>query len=106
MVLGSLVFDLMASGKQSDLDKKCPSGKCDPKLTTKAEVESLKSSGATSALLADILLFGGIAVGGTGAVLFILDQASGGSESDSAPATTASLACIPGACSASVSGRF
>ena len=48
-----------------------------------------------------MLLFGGIAVAGTGVVLFILDP--GNSDSDT---PTASLGCLPGACYGSVSVKF
>ena len=48
----------------------------------------------------DVLLFGGIAVAGTGVVLFFLDQ---GADSDGA---TAGFACVPGACAGNIAVKF
>lgn len=111
MVLSSFVTGIMASGKESDLDSAYTAckkrGDCGNLGAKEFErIESLKSSGSTLALVTDILLFGGIAVAGTGAVLFILDLGKDGSSGDSAAAPTASLACLPGACAGSVRLAF
>lgn len=50
------------------------------------------------ALAADVLLFGGLAVAATGALLLILLDGDGGAE--------ASVACGPTGCGASIRGRF
>ncbi|HEX2678663.1 MAG TPA: tetratricopeptide repeat protein [Polyangiales bacterium] len=109
MIITSLVTGSIASSKQSDLDKKCPD-KNNCTFKTAAEEKQLKdlqSSGKSMALITDILMFGGIAVAGTGAVLFILDRAKGDSaSSESSNAPTASVACLPGACAGSVTMKF
>ncbi|HEX4353922.1 MAG TPA: hypothetical protein VHZ95_13430, partial [Polyangiales bacterium] len=68
-----------------------------------ATLNSDKSSGKTLALVTDILLFGGIAIAGTGAVLFFLKR---GKEESPPPTTSASLACAPTACFGSVRTAF
>jgi tetratricopeptide (TPR) repeat protein len=70
-----------------------------------AELNALKSSGETLATVTDVLLFGGLAVAGTGVVLLLLDSGDSG-ESAPSSATTAGLACAPGACQASVRASF
>lgn len=112
MILGSVVTGIMTSGKQSDLDDAraaCKKrGDCDSLEKKEFDrIESLQSSGKTLALVTDILLFGGIAVAGTGAVLFILDMGDdGASDAASAYAPKASVACLPGACAGSVTLKF
>lgn len=97
MVIGSVVTGVMVGSAQSDLEDKCPT-----KMACDASLEDTQSRGKTLAIVTDVLLFGGLAVGGTGAVLFVLD----GSKESSSSAPSASLACIPGACGASVRGTF
>lgn len=112
MILGSVVTGIMTSGKQGDLDDAraaCKKrGDCDSLEKKEFDrIESLQSSGKTLALVTDILLFGGIAVAGTGAVLFILDMGDdSASDTASAYAPKASVACLPGACAGSVTLKF
>jgi hypothetical protein len=103
MVVASVITGIMASGKQSDLEKLCKTKVC--VLQDPAQGQSLQSSGQSLALVTDILLFGGIAVAGTGALLFIINSGKG-SERNTPPATTASFACLPGLCGGSVRTAF
>jgi len=101
LVLGSVVTGIMTSGKESDLESRCgPSKVCDSNDQT---AKDLQSSGNTLALVTDILLFGGIAVAGTGVALLLLSGSGGSTET---PPATASIACLPGACGGSVQVRF
>jgi tetratricopeptide (TPR) repeat protein len=107
MLVGSIVTGLMAVGKHSEWEeakKDCDaSGSCSGLSQAEAdELNDLKSSGQTLAIVTDILLFGGLAVAGTGVALFFL---SSGDESAPAPSgPQASLACGPLACR--VQGSF
>ena len=99
MVAGSVVTGLMASSAQSELEEECPSRTaCDPAL------EDTHSRGKTLALVTDILLFGGLAVVGTGVVLWVL---TGDSDTESGPGEpVASVGCGPGGCAGSVAVSF
>jgi tetratricopeptide (TPR) repeat protein len=67
MVVTSLITGAMASSAQGELEDGCPTRmSCDPSLA------DTKDSGETLALVTDVLLFGGIAVAGTGVALFLL----------------------------------
>ena len=75
----------------------------------KEELEDLDSSQGTLAIVSDIMMFGGIAVAGTGAVLLVLNLMSGGGEEKTATVAykpTANLACGPGACHGTMSMNF
>ncbi len=107
LAIGGAVFWGMSSSKKSELSSKCPNMTCDPSKVTVKQVSDLKSSGSTLAAVGDALFFGGLAVAGTGVVLFILDAASGGNESaPAASAPTASLVCLPGSCAGAVAMKF
>ncbi|HEY6881201.1 MAG TPA: hypothetical protein VI299_24415 [Polyangiales bacterium] len=67
MMLASIATGVMANGKQSDLDDKCPDRTCD------ASLKSTADQGKTLAHTTDALLFGGVAVAAAGAVLVVLD---------------------------------
>jgi hypothetical protein len=108
MMATSVVTGLMAVSKKSEWDdarKQCTQAdNCAllrPARVT--ELNDVKSSGQTLATVTDILLFGGVAVAGTGVVLWLLDLGDSG---ESAPNTTAGLACVPGACSATMRASF
>jgi hypothetical protein len=108
LIVGSVVTGIMTLGKKSTLsdasDACMKAGDCQALSPSRvAELNSDKSSGKTLALVTDILLFGGIAVAGTGAVLFFMNR---GKEETPPPTTTASLACAPGACFGSVRSVF
>jgi tetratricopeptide (TPR) repeat protein len=106
MIIGGVVVGIMSSGKESELEDLCPDGDCGtPTPEKKQQVSDLQSSGESLSLVADILLFGGIAVAGTGAVLFVLDQ-MGGDASEADSGTSASLACGPGLCGATFRTAF
>lgn len=94
MVLGSIATGLMASSAESEIDDKCPT-----RMNCPASVKDAQSRGETMALLTDVLLFGGIAAAGTGVALWLL-----GTFDERQP--VASAACVPGACIASLAGRF
>jgi tetratricopeptide (TPR) repeat protein len=107
MVVASVITGVMTLGKKSDLSSaqdECQKlGNCQSLTPERvAELDSAKRSGKTLAVVTDVLLFGGLAVAGTGAVLFFLNR--GREEKPSA--TTASLACGPGACLGSLLTRF
>jgi tetratricopeptide (TPR) repeat protein len=108
MMATSVVTGLMAVSKKSEWDdarKQClQEDTCAllrPARVT--ELNDVKSSGQTLATVTDILLFGGVAVAGTGVVLLLLDSGDSG---ESAPSTTAGLACVPGACAATMRASF
>jgi tetratricopeptide (TPR) repeat protein len=109
MIATSIVTGLMAVSKQSEWDdarKTClREDNCAlirPARVT--ELNDIKSSGQTLAVVTDSLLFGGLAVAGTGVALWLLDSGSG--ESARPSATSAALACVPGACHASLRTSF
>lgn len=108
MIATSIVTGLMASSKHGEWDdarKAClEANTCALVTPTRvAELNYMKSSSQTLALVTDILLFGGLAVAGTGVALFIF----GSNESEeSPPSASASLACAPGACHAVLRGSF
>lgn len=109
MLVGSIITGVMTLGKKSDLsdaqDKCMMAGNCQALPAERvAELKSTQSSGKTLALVTDVLLFGGLAVAGTGAVLFFMNP--GGQEHAPETATTASLACAPGACVGSLRTQF
>jgi hypothetical protein len=111
MVITGIATGIMASGKKSDAEEICPDlPDCGglPAGDVK-KVKDLESSQGTLALVSDIMMFGGIAVAGTGAVLWIINMMSdGGSEEHATVAykPTASLACGPGACHGTMSMNF
>ena len=98
MIIGGVVTGAMASSKQSELEDNCMDKVCDPKL------QSLADEGKTLAVVTDVLLFGGIAAAGTGAVLWFLNNNDSSSE-ESAP-VSATLSCGPKACGGRVGLRF
>jgi tetratricopeptide (TPR) repeat protein len=107
MAVTSIITGIMANGKSgewADAREACEdAGDCNALSSARVqELEDIKSSGQTLAVVTDILLFGGLAVAGTGVVLFLLDQGA----SEKAPATTAGLACVPGACGAKLRTTF
>jgi tetratricopeptide (TPR) repeat protein len=97
MVVGGVVVGAMAAGKHSELEDKCGPETCDPSL------ESLADEGKTLNITADILLFGGIAAAGTGAVLWFLDSSD---DSSSEQPVRAAVSCGPGACNGRVAVSF
>jgi tetratricopeptide (TPR) repeat protein len=97
MVLTSVITGIMASGKESDLEKGCPE-----KTNCPAELEDTKSSGETLALVTDVLLFGGLATAGAGLAWLLLGGSDGGEASEPA----AAVYCGPGACGGSVRVSF
>jgi tetratricopeptide (TPR) repeat protein len=108
MVLGSIATGAMASGKASDVEDLCPNGSC-PSADAEKKASDADSSRKTLALVTDVLMFGGIAVAGTGAVLLVLNLMSGGDDKPTASVAgkpTAGLACMPGACHGSLSVPF
>jgi tetratricopeptide (TPR) repeat protein len=108
MIVGSVITGVMTLGKHSTVsdayDACTKANDCQSLPPARvAELESASSSGKTLAIVTDILLFGGLAVAGTGTVLFLLNNG----KSEHAPsATTASIACAPGACVGALRTRF
>jgi tetratricopeptide (TPR) repeat protein len=108
MIVGSVITGVMTLGKHSTVsaayDECTKANNCQSLPPARvAELESTSSSGKTLAVVTDILLFGGLAVAGTGTVLFLLNHG----KSEQAPsATTASIACAPGACVGALRTRF
>ena len=108
MVVGSIITGVMTLGKKSDLSDaqaQCTKAEnCQTLLPARvAELKAEQSSGKTLALVTDILLFGGLAVAGTGAVLFFLHP---GRTEQPPAATTAALACAPGGCMGTLRTQF
>jgi tetratricopeptide (TPR) repeat protein len=110
MVVTSIVTGLMAVSKHGEWEDARKACVRDDSCTSLAparvsELNDVKSSGQALATVTDILLFGGLAVAGTGVVLLLLD--SGGSGESAPPsATTAGFACVPGACQAGLRASF
>jgi tetratricopeptide (TPR) repeat protein len=105
MMAASIVTGLRATSAHSELSEARDSCEAANNCTAlsperAAELNDLKSSGQTMAMLTDILLFGGIAVAGTGAVLFFIDR--GASER----ATAAALSCSGDGCQGRFTARF
>jgi tetratricopeptide (TPR) repeat protein len=98
MIVGGLVAGSMSSSKYSELESKCPDGMCDRSL------QPLADEGQTLALVADLLIFGGIAAAGTGGVWWFLNQS--GSPDESASGAHATLACGLHTCGARIAGTF
>jgi tetratricopeptide (TPR) repeat protein len=101
MVVGSIVTGMMAVGKHNEWDdarKDCDaSGVCSGMTAERAqELNDMKSSGQTLAIVTDVLLFGGLAVAGTGVALFFLDS---GESAPPPSGAQAKLACGPLSCS-------
>lgn len=113
MMATSIATGLMAVGKHSEWDnarQDClRDDTCALLQQARAdELNGLKSSGQTLALVTDILLFGGMAVAGTGFVLLLVDAGDSGESSHArAPGQpTAAFACVPGACQANLRAAF
>lgn len=70
MVLGSIGTGLAANSKNQKLEDECVDGECP------ASLKSTADQGRTLSLATDVLLFGGLAVVGVGAVLFFLKRPS------------------------------
>jgi tetratricopeptide (TPR) repeat protein len=98
MIIGGVVTGAMASSKHGELEDQCPDNRCDD-----PSLKSVADEGETLALVADILLFGGIAAAGTGGVLWFLNNNQ--SSSEEAP-VNAALSCGPRACGGRVGLRF
>lgn len=97
-LVGALAMGLVANGRVSDLEAQCPGDRCTPALDLVAATDK-----ADRAILAtDILLFGGIAVLGTGIALMFI----GGDDDEEAPSTQVSGACFSEGCTMSVRGSF
>ncbi len=110
MMATSIVTGLMAVSKSSewsDARETCVrENNCATLRPAKVtELEDIKSSGQTLATVTDILLFGGMAVAGTGVVLWLIDLGTSG-ESETAHVPAAGMACLPSGCQASLRARF
>jgi tetratricopeptide (TPR) repeat protein len=110
MMATSVVTGIMAASKSSKwadaLDACERAHNCASLPSTKlAELKDVKSSGQTLATVTDILLFGGMAVAGTGVVLWLIDLGTSG-ESETASEPAAGLTCAPGGCQASLRASF
>jgi tetratricopeptide (TPR) repeat protein len=108
MVVASVVTGMVTLGKKSDLSKAqadCQRAHdCNALSPAKvSDLESKKSSGQTFAVLTDVLLFGGLAVAATGAVMFLLNR---GSAERNDAASGLAIACAPGGCAASWRATF
>jgi tetratricopeptide (TPR) repeat protein len=112
MMATSIVTGIMAMGKQgewSDARQACIAAKNCTTLSAArvAELNDVKSSGQSLATVTDILLFGGIAVAGAGVALWLIDlSTSGESTPEHAASSGVELACVPGACQASLRASF
>jgi tetratricopeptide (TPR) repeat protein len=109
MMAGALVTGILTLGKRGDLSdaqSQCEKlGTCSALSPARVrELDNTRSSGKTLAAITDVLLFGGLAVAGTGVVLFFLDANSG--EHQHADRTSASVMCAPGACAGRVAMSF
>jgi tetratricopeptide (TPR) repeat protein len=109
LMAGSLVTGILTLGKRSDLSdaqSQCEKlGTCNALSPARVrELDNTRSSGKTLATITDVLLFGGLAVAGTGVVLFILD--ANRDEHEHADRTSASVMCVPGACAGRVAMSF
>ena len=103
---GSLVTGILTLGKRGDLSDaqtQCQKlGTCNSLSPARvSELNAERSSGKTLAMVTDVLLFGGLAVAGTGVVLLLI-----GSNSEHADHASASVMCGPGACAGHVAMHF
>lgn len=110
MMATSIVTGLMAVSKSSewsDARETClRENNCATLRPAKVtELEGIKSSGQTLATVTDILLFGGMAVAGTGVVLWLIDLGTSG-ESETPHSPVAGMGCLPGGCQASLRATF
>jgi len=96
MVVASLVTGLMAISDQGKLEDECPT-----RLCTDPSLKDTESRGETLALVTDVLLFGGLAVAGTGAALYFLGRGHAAEDS-----TGVAFGCSTGGCYGSVRGRY
>lgn len=106
LMAGSLVTGILTLGKRGDLSDaqaQCQKlGTCN--ALSPARVSMLnaeRSSGKTLATITDVLLFGGLAVAGTGVVLLLI-----GSNTERADHASASVMCGPSACAGHVTMHF
>ena len=102
MIVGSIFTGVMAASAQSELEDKCPDKQC----PADADLDALRdtqSRGETMAIVTDVLLFGGIAVAGTGLVLLLLD---GAEEEPASESVTAGLGCSTTGCAGAVRVAF
>jgi len=97
MVVGGVVVGVMAMGKHSELEEKCVTDPCD------ASLKSLADDGKTLNVVADVLLFGGIAAAATGGVLWFLDSSD---DSAGEQPVRAAVSCGPHACNGRVAVSF
>ncbi len=102
MIVGSIITGVMASSAQGELEDKCPNKQCPPDEDLDA-LKDTQSQGETMAIVTDVLLFGGIAVAGTGLVLFLL---GGAEEEPASEGVTAGLGCSPTGCAGAVRVPF
>jgi len=103
MALSSLATGLLARSRQNELERECDAAKvCDDRL------ESTADSGKRLARTTDALLFGGVALAATGAVLLVLDLRAGSEAKVQARKLDPRLGamCSGRGCSASASVRF
>jgi tetratricopeptide (TPR) repeat protein len=109
LVVGSVITGSLTLSKKRDLEQAVSdcklAGNCDALSRGRvAELEATRSSGKTLALATDLMLFGGLAVAGTGVVLFLLNLAADGAAESRTP--TASLACTSVSCAGYLRGQF
>jgi tetratricopeptide (TPR) repeat protein len=102
LMIGSAATGAMASSKHKTLEDKCPHNTCD---SSDSSLKSTQSSGQTMALITDVLLFGGVAVAATGAVLFFLKKPKN-REQPRAQRASGSVVCTSRICGGSLSVRF
>lgn len=94
LIVGGVITGVMASGKASELEERCPTMRCAMGDQTGMD---LQSSGTTLALLTDILIPVGVVSAGVGVVLFLLSGKKDAAAEPPPPAT-ASVVCGPGMC--------
>jgi len=100
MALGSVGTGLVAKGKQGELDDECADGVCPGRLQDTAD------QGKTLAIATDVLLFGGLAVAATGAVLFWLKRPRSNETPVAAARASGAFMCHGKGCGASMAVRF
>lgn len=103
MAVGSIGTGIMAASKHKEIEDKCPSGKnCDASLQATAD------QGKILSITTDVLLFGGLAVVGTGALLFILKRPKSAKEptETASRGVTPNVGCSAAGCEGSLSFAF
>lgn len=100
-VIGAAVTGAIVLGNESDLEDGCPGDRC-----TSPELQDKLDTTRSLAVVTDALWITGAVAAGIGGALLLFGGDSGDEERAHVSAPAASFACAPGACAATLRGRF